>query len=54
MALTYTTDIFTVVGKGHWIAFELLLTWTLAVEEQVYSSVAVPASEGSVLGGVIL
>ncbi len=36
MALTYTTDIFTVVGKGHWIAFELLLTWTLAVEEQFY------------------
>jgi peptidoglycan/LPS O-acetylase OafA/YrhL len=36
MALTYTTDIFTVVGKGRWIQLELLLTWTLAVEEQFY------------------
>ncbi len=36
MALTYTTDIFTIVGKGHWTELELLLTWTLAVEEQFY------------------
>ncbi|MEY2470307.1 MAG: hypothetical protein QOF21_3005, partial [Actinomycetota bacterium] len=36
MALTYTTDIFTLVGKGRWLAFETQLTWSLAVEEQFY------------------
>lgn len=36
MALTYTTDVFTVIGKGRWVELELLLTWTLAVEEQFY------------------
>jgi peptidoglycan/LPS O-acetylase OafA/YrhL len=36
MALSYTTDVFTIVGKGRWVAPELRLTWSLAVEEQFY------------------
>ena len=36
MALTYTTDVFTLVAHGRWVAPELLHTWSLAVEEQFY------------------
>lgn len=36
MALTYTTDSFTLVADGRWPSSELLHTWSLAVEEQFY------------------